>query len=63
MGTRFTAAPVPVPVFRKLTTAAVFISNRTCFNGRAGVAGENSREKHPAAGTCSVVQSLMESVC
>lgn len=64
MGTRLTAALVSVPVFRKLTAVVVLISYRTCFNERTGVAAEDSREKHPAACTCSTVQSRMkESVC
>lgn len=55
---------VSAPVFRKLSTVAVLISYRSCFNGRIGVAEEGSREKHPAARPCSTVQSLMEeSVC
>lgn len=59
-----TAALVSVPVFRELTTVAVLISYRICFNGRTGVAEEDSKEEHPAACACSPVQSLMkESVC
>lgn len=64
LGTRFTMTLASVPVFRKLTTVVVLISYSICFNGRTGVAEEDSREKHPAACTCSTVPSLMkESMC